>query len=332
MSYQRYGIPTMGFRLFADRRFSPQQIPDLNGKIVVITGGTSGLGLESAIQMAAKNATVHILGSSETRGKQAIETIREKTGKTVVWHQLDLSSIKTARSAGEALAATLPSIDILLLNAGVASARPVPSVDGYEHIFALNHLGHFAFVQPLMNHFTATDVRIVVLTSAGHYNSPAIDYNALTPAADKTTSAEFRGNFNTSMQRYMVSKLANLLFARALQRRVGPNVYVNSVHPGTIATNIVELSKQDFAGYGIFAGIITTIFEFVFVYLGLNVTDGAMTQLYCCTSPDIARKNHKGAYFVPIAVQDTSSKLAEDEEAQEKLWKWSEDAVAKAPR
>ena len=325
MTFEKYGFPQLGTRIFPTRNFSAKQIPDLNDKIAVVTGGTSGIGLESAIQLASHGADVIILGSSAQKGAAGIKTIKEKTGKDVRFLQLNLSSIKASQGAAEKLKKMVKKIDILIANAGVGNGSSL-SEDGYEGIFALNHLGHFAFVVPLMHLFTGEDVRVVIVSSASHYNCKAIDYNVLRdkPASE---SKAFGDLASDSQSRYAVSKLANVYFARALQRRVGDNVFVNTLHPGIIRTSILDSMSSDFVSYGYLAKPISFLVECVFQYIGLPISDGALTQLYCATSPEISQHKYRGEFFAPIAVKDASSKIAQDTDKQEELWSWSEKAI-----
>lgn len=123
--------------------------------------------------------------------------------------------------------------------------------------------------------------------------------------------------------------MANVLFARALQKRVGDNVYVNTLHPGVIRTSIQDAMETRFSSFGIFAKVFWFIFNWIFVNLGMSVGDGALTSLYCCTSPEIVHKRYRGQLFAPIAVPDRSSKVAESETLEEELWQWSEQAIAR---
>lgn len=325
MTFETLGIPILGLKFFLARKFAAKDIPDLTGKTAVITGGTAGIGLESAIELARHGADVFVLGSNETRGRQAVETIHERTGKRVTYVNLNLGSIKASKRTGAEIKKKVKSIDILLLNAGIGVSYDV-TVDGYESVFACNHLGHFAFVQEVKQLLTGSDVRVVVLSSASHYAAKGIDFDYLKKQPSRK-SKKFGDVAAETNSRYEVSKLANVLFARALQRRVGNNVYVNTLHPGVIRTNIQDSMEAGFSSFGFLATTLWFIFNWVFVNLGINVVDGALTSLYCCTSPEIVAKGYRGQYFGPIAVPDKSSKVAEDERLGEELWKWSEQAI-----
>lgn len=335
MNYASTGLRVYGYRFFLNRRFSSDDIPDLSGKQAIVTGGTSGIGLETALQLAQHGADVIILGSSDVRGQEAIRKIKLKTGKSVQWVYLNLNSIKASKHAAEQIKSMVKKIDILVANAGVGNGTFM-SEDGYEGVFACNRkffkiltnvdIGHFAFVVPLIPLLTGPDVRVVVLSSVLHYSPKRIDYNSLKDVPP-TKSQAWGDLFNDGQRRYKRSKFANLMFARGLSRRTGENVYVNAVHPGMIKTSIQDKIGPDMASFGIFAVLVNFFINFLFGTLGISIQDGALTQLYAATSPEIKSKNYRGQYFVPIAVRDRSSRAAESEKLQEELWRWSERAV-----
>lgn len=187
-------------------------------------------------------------------------------------------------------------------------------------------MGHFAFIVPLISLFTGTDVRVVVVSSASHYSADRINYEGL---KDKPNAKSVRWGdlLSSSQRRYQVSKLANVLFARGLQRRVGQNVFVNTLHPGLINTNIADAFEVEFASVGVLATPLYALLRLFFTYCGIGIPDGALTQLYLATSPDIYTGKYRGEFFAPIAVKDKSSAVAEDTDKQEELWAWSEKAV-----
>lgn len=139
MTFKSTGFPQVGTRFFPTRNFAAKDIPDLTGKIAVVTGGTSGIGLETAVQLAQHGADVIILGSSEARGQSAVTLIRARTGRTVRWVYLNLFSVRSAKEAAEAVKGSVDRIDILVANAGIASSTAL-SEDGYEAIFACNRM------------------------------------------------------------------------------------------------------------------------------------------------------------------------------------------------
>lgn len=258
MTFATVGLPALGLRFSVSRNFAASDIPDLTGKTAVVTGGTEGIGLEAVVELAGHGAEVVILGSSETRGQQAIGTIFRRTGKKVDYVPLNLASIKAARHAGKKIAKKCTKIDILLLNAGVGGSAPMTE-EGYDGVFACNHLDHFAFVEELKHLFTGPDVRVVVVSSASHYTAKAIDYQEIKRPPLKE-SKKFGDVFAQLNSRYEVSKLANVLYARGLQKKVGDNVFVNVLHPGVIRTTLQDQLQDAFRSFGIFA----TTFWFLF--------------------------------------------------------------------
>lgn len=141
MSYAKYGKHHYGYKYFVERRFSVNQIPDLSGKTAIVTGGTSGIGLETATQLAARNAEVIILGSSDNRGKTAVDRIQKETGRSVRWVYLNLNSIAASKAAAQAVQGLVKKLDILVANAGIGNGTGM-SDDGFESVFACNRETH----------------------------------------------------------------------------------------------------------------------------------------------------------------------------------------------
>ncbi|KAG0304244.1 hypothetical protein BGZ98_005756 [Dissophora globulifera] len=185
------------------------------------------------------------------------------------------------------------------------------SADGIETQFAVNHMGHFVFTTELLPKIKQSQPsRIVILSSLAHEDPvpSGIDFDTLN---DETKS--------NTMTRYGRSKLANVLFTKALARRVSnEQVYVNAAHPGYVSTELIRHSKA-------LGGVIYDKFmQALTRTVGMTPTKGALTQLYLATSPEIEEQDIRGRYFVPIAKEIDPSPYARDEELQEKLWTFSE--------
>jgi len=308
---------------FSPNHYSYDQIPDLTGKVAIVTGANSGLGYQTMVTLAGHGAHVILACHSQERAKAAIERakkeIKEKYPLAAVpkleFLELDLNDMtKSKKAADEFLERGLP-IHILVNNSGICSPFGL-SADGIEDNFAVNHLGHFVFTLGLLDRIKESQPsRIVILSSLAHEQTvpEGIDFATLN---DPTRT--------TDIVRYGRSKLANALFGLSLARRLAnEQVYVNIAHPGLVST---EMTHKD---NGVYGGIGKVPFDLIIRFLSLSVDQGALTQLYLATSPEIQNKDIRGRYFIPIANEIQPSEYARDEALQEKLWAFSEDLVRK---
>ncbi|GAA5954220.1 hypothetical protein JCM21900_006967 [Sporobolomyces salmonicolor] len=296
-----------------------KEIPDLTGKVAVVTGGNVGLGFVTAQELAAKGCKVYIACRNEERAKAAIEKINAATpGKKadLVYLPFDLTDLKSAKAAAQTLEEQ-GRLDIVVNNAGVM-AWPYKLVNGVEIQF-WNHLGHFALIHHLLPLLVRTSkessVRIVNVSSLGHTFSPQPDFSSMNGA---------NGEFGSTWRRYGQAKLANILFSVGLQERVkGENIRVNSCHPGNVNT---ELTRGPAETYGFVGRIMGKLGA----YITMSPTEGAKTQLFLAASPEVDEKDYRAKYFTPIATETEPSAMAQDKELAEQLWKLSEDWVKRA--
>ncbi|KAF9906122.1 hypothetical protein EC991_000918 [Linnemannia zychae] len=303
-------------------RYSHDQIPDLTGKVAIITGANTGLGYATTVALAAHGAHVFLACRDPVRAVKAVKAIlveiREKFPQSKVippkieFLELDLMDLnKTRRAADEFLRKGLP-LHILVNNAGLQVAAPFElSPDGIESRFAVNHMGHFLFTNTLLTRLKDSQPsRIVNVSSIAHEAFPpsvGIDFETLNQESS-----------TTDLSRYGRSKLANVLFTKALARRLAnERVYVNAVHPGFIPKSLVP---EDDSWNEWFNCLVKRA-------VAIPAEKAALSQLYCATSPEIEKLDVRGRYFVPIANEIKPSILARDEELQEKLWAFSEDLV-----
>ncbi|CAG8453922.1 10932_t:CDS:2 [Diversispora eburnea] len=285
--------------------FTINDIPDLQGKIAIVTGANTGIGFIVAQELARKNAHVFLACRNQTKSEKAIDEIKQATGNDKVEYlPLDLSSLKSVLKATELFLDRKLPLHILSFTL---------TEDGIQDQFGTNHIGHFFFTIKLLPTIEASaPSRIVNLTSMAHKISPkcGIDFeNINNPIA------------YTSLSRYSQSKLANILFSLELNKRLtDKEVYVNSVHPGLVKTELFRNLKDSM---GLMAKPINLI-------VGLFMTpveEGAVTSLYCATSPEIIEKNLRGKYFVPLGKLSKPGKLGTDEKLALKLWEYSEELI-----
>jgi NAD(P)-dependent dehydrogenase (short-subunit alcohol dehydrogenase family) len=214
-------------------RWSDVDIPDLTGRTAVVTGANSGIGLETAAALAARGARVVLACRNEGRARAAMATILGRTPSA----ELELTLIDTAdldsvRTAAAHIAATVPRLDLLINNAGVAFAPRGASPQGVEIQFATNILGHFALTGLLVDRLLAApSARVVSVTSLAHYAGRLRVRDLGTPQRYTRVTA------------YAQSKLAVLLFTAELQRRMaaaGLSVRALAAHPGGARTELLR--------------------------------------------------------------------------------------------
>ncbi|EJD04776.1 NAD-binding protein [Fomitiporia mediterranea MF3/22] len=295
-------------------KFIVDDIPDLSGKIVIVTGGYTGIGLETVRALLKKNATVYIAGRNRAKADSAIADLHKDTGKEAIFLELDLASLKSVKKAAEEFMSKETQLHILFNNGGVMYP-PIEQLtaDGYDLQFGTNVLGHFYFTQLLIPVLLETarassdsHVRVVTTSSLGHmmHASSNILYDTL---RDSPERKEF-DTFNL----YYQSKFGNVLIARELARRYGDQGVVSmSVHPGIIGT---ELGRN-----------LSWIKQKTYGLIVYPPPFGALTQLYAGTSPEARDLN--GAYLIPWARVAECRKDARDPKTAEELWKWCEEQV-----
>jgi NAD(P)-dependent dehydrogenase (short-subunit alcohol dehydrogenase family) len=277
-----------------------QALADLTGKTCIVTGGSTGIGHETALGLARLGARVLVVCRSRARGLASVARIRDETGSELVELMLsDLSAQASVRRLARDILDRYPEIHVLVNNAGVYRARRELSEDGIESTFATNHLGPFLLTNLLLERILASaPARIVNLTSDLHRRS-SLDFD------DLSLERRFSG-----MRAYGQSKLANLLFNLELASRLdGSGVEVNAVHPGTVAT---EIAQTD-------GGLAALLFRLSRPFL-LKPAQGAETPLFLAAADEL--KGVSGRYFIK-GKQVEPSEEARDEALARRLWEVS---------
>jgi len=286
---------------------------DLTGRTVLVTGGNAGLGLETAVALAAMGATVTITSRDEARGAAAVVEIRERTGVEVEVMALDLASAASIRAFAAAFLAVHDTLHVLVNNAGLILSERTETEDGFETTFGVNHLGHVLLTDLLLDRLIeSAPSRIVVVASEAH----KFAYDGL-----RFDDLQCHGRF-VSYRVYGRSKLANIAFVRSLARRLeGTGVTVNAVHPGSVATRFAR------DGDTRFLTAITTAMARPF---SRTPEEGARTQVWAASAPELA--DVTGAYLVNEARADRRlSRAARDDEAAERLWAVSRELLGLDP-
>jgi NAD(P)-dependent dehydrogenase (short-subunit alcohol dehydrogenase family) len=249
-------------------------IPDQTGRTAIVTGANTGIGLETARMLALKGASVVLACRNPEKGKAALERIlAEKPAGSPTLEALDLSDLDSVTAFAKAFSSTHDRLDLLIDNAGVMVPPLGRTKQGFELQFGTNHLGHAALTARLLPTLLHTPGARVVVVSSGVHHSGRIDFDDL----------NWERRSYSAWQAYAQSKLANLLFALELQRRLaasGSDVRVTAAHPGWTATDL-----QRTAG---FARLFNPLFA-------MKPADGALPTLRAATDPDAAA----GSYWGP---------------------------------
>jgi NAD(P)-dependent dehydrogenase (short-subunit alcohol dehydrogenase family) len=287
-------------------------VPDMEGKTVVVTGGNSGIGLQTALALGVMGARVVITARNRERGQAALATISEQiAGKgSVELAVFDLADLSSVRTGASELLERCPRIDVLVNNAGLILQARTETVDGYESTFAINHLGPFLLTTLLLPRLLASaPARVVNVASTAHNQArKGIPFDDL----------QSRGRYS-GMRVYGESKLANILFTNELARRLdGQGVTANSVHPGTVRTGY----GRDGDTRGLLALGIKIAGPFF-----MSPQKGARTSVYLASSPEVAAVS--GEYFVKCK-ERTPRKWARDPDAARRLWDVSEELVTRS--
>lgn len=274
----------------------------MEGNVCVVTGATSGIGLETARGLATLGAHVVMIGRNPSKANDAADDVRRTATGPVDLMLGDFASLQSVRTLAAEVAERYPRIDVLLSNAGVYCVRRRVTGDGFEETFAVNHLAAFLFVNRLLHRVRdAAPSRIVVVASEAHFGVE-LDFD------DLQSERAFK-----SMRVYGRSKLANVMTTYALARRLeGSGVTANCLHPGFVATNLGSGNR-----------IPVKPFMALFRLTGraISVRDGADTPIYLASSPDV--EGVSGKYF-DVRREKMSSPVSYVEDTQERLWDVSE--------
>lgn len=298
--------------------FNLNDVPDLSGKVVLITGANSGLGLETAKMVAGKGARVIMACRNAQKAQDAASLIRDEAPNAALdIRQIDLSDLESVNAFADGVLASESKIDLLINNAGVFASRKSETAQGNELQFGTNHLGHFVMNAKLLPLVEATEGgRIVVLGSMSHNMVKAYD----------TSDVNWNARPYDAMQAYAQSKLANMLYLRELNKRLqaaGSKTKAVMAHPGYSATNITESPD---ASSNAFMGLITKLGGLL---VAQSAKAGALPTVMAATDAAAqggeyyGPKGMGGMRGVPQIVQP--GKIAQDDANAKALWDLSEE-------
>ncbi len=266
-------------------------------QICIITGATSGIGKEAAVEISRKGYTLVLPVRNQEKAKAVKNEIRERTGNDdVVLMDCDLASLESVRSFAKAYLKRFDRLDVLIHNAGIWESKRKESKDGIELTFAVNHLAPFLMTYLLTDLLIASAPARVINVSSEAHRQGKIRFDDL----------EGKRKW-TSFGSYAQSKLANILFTRELSRKMnGAGVTVNSLHPGVVNTHLFDN----------FPPFLASIFRLFMI----TPEKGARTTVHLATSPDL--QNTTSSYFAKSKIKQ-AAKQALDDEAAKKLWEAS---------
>ena len=272
----------------------------MEGKLCVITGATSGIGLVTAERLAAKGARIVLVGRDPARGEAARVRIKARAPRAEVSvHYADLARLDALRTLAAGLNA-LSRIDVLINNAGAMFWRRQVTADGLERTFALNHMAYFVLTALLRDRLVASSPARIVNVASDAHRGARLDFGDLQSA---------RGY--SGMRAYSRSKLCNILFTRELARRLaGSGVTANCLHPGFVNSRFGD-NNPGVVGVG------TRIVKQMFA---ISPERGAETPAYLASSPEVEGKT--GGYYDRCAPKAPSPE-ARDDAAARRLWEES---------
>ncbi|KAA0110801.1 SDR family NAD(P)-dependent oxidoreductase [Mycolicibacterium sp. P1-5] len=295
-------------------KWTEADVPDQSGRIAIVTGSNTGLGFDTARVLAQRGARVVMAVRDTAKGHAAAGQIkRVAPSAEVTVHKLDLGSLTSVREAAAELGSAYPRIDLLINNAGVMYPPKQTTADGFELQFGTNHLGHFALTGLLLNNLLPVDgSRVVVVASVAHDIRAKIAFDDL----------QWERRRYERVASYGQSKLANLMFAYELQRRLAAaqaKTIAVAAHPGVSNTELIRhVPGSSLPGVKLVSGLLLNSPEL-----------GALATLRAATDPTATG----GQYYGPDGFRElrghpklvSSSKQSHDRDIQQRLWTVSEE-------
>lgn len=290
--------------------FNPRDdIPSLEGKVILVTGANIGLGKQAVLEFARHNPRqIWLAARNLDKARAAASEIQQQVpGAPIKILKLDLASFDSVKKAASTFMSESDRLDILMLNAGVMAAAAGLTEEGYETQFGTNHMGHALFARLLhpVLETTAktTSVRVVSLSSVGHrlWRKGGFDFESL------KTPADHMGPY----PRYFRSKLANVLWARHMAKE-HPWLTVVAVHPGAVQTNLGNGTTGSWA--------VTRMALKLISYAFTSVEDGVKNQLWAAVSNDV----QSGEYYEPVGISGQTSVDGLDDGLATEVWEWTQ--------
>jgi NAD(P)-dependent dehydrogenase (short-subunit alcohol dehydrogenase family) len=298
-------------------------VPDLSGRLAVVTGANSGLGFGLTRRLAMANADVVLAIRNRAKGERAIAQIRADMPRAkLAIKELDLCSLKSVATLGQELNAEGRPVDLLINNAGVMTPpKREQTDDGFELQFGANHLGHFALTSHLLPLLRAAPGARIVTVSSLAANQRSVDFG------DANAERGYK-----PMSSYGIAKLAQLMFAVELNHRSAERnwgVLSNAAHPGLSKTNLLSGASYG-AGRPTLGARLARMSWSLIPFMWLDVDEGIKPTLYAAASPDAKG----GAYYGPRGFYETTRggvtfakmpAMARSRDDADRVWRLSEE-------
>jgi NAD(P)-dependent dehydrogenase (short-subunit alcohol dehydrogenase family) len=279
----------------------------MNGKVILVTGATNGIGKVAALELAKMGAMVILVGRNRAKTEAAVNEIKAQSKNQAVDMLLaDLSLMAEVRRLADEFKRKYQRLDVLINNAGAHFSSRQETVDGYEMTFALNHLSYFLLTELLLDLLKASVPSRIVNVASDAHTGGSMDFNDL---QSKNSYGQM------GFKPYSNSKLANVLFTYELARRLaGTGVAANVLHPGFVATGFARNSNR----------LMSLLMGIVHRFGALSPEQGAETIIYLASSPEV--EDVTGRYFEKCKAVPSSSASRNEADAR-RLWEISEQLV-----
>ncbi len=281
---------------------------DLNGKVCLVTGATSGIGEVTAKALAARGAQVILVGRNQLKADKTVQQIQSETGSNSVQYLLaDFADLQQIHDLVSSFKSQYSRLDVLINNAGAYFNSRRQTAYGVEMTFLVNHLAPFLLTNLLLDMIKASPAARIINVSSDAHQYGSMDF------ADLEYKRRYFG-----MKAYARSKLANILFTYELARRLeGSAVTVNALHPGHIATDIWRTNFS----------LIGPLLKWIMGFFAITPEEGAKTSIYLASSPEV--EGLTGQYYVKREVVQ-SSPMSYDQNLARQLWRVSEQLSGQA--
>ncbi|KZT13260.1 NAD-P-binding protein [Laetiporus sulphureus 93-53] len=319
--------------IFYSKGFTPDELPDLTGKVIIVTGGNAGIGYATTQHLARHGAKVYMAARNEERARKAIDRLHAAGlgpgNGEVIWLPLDYANPRLAKNAAEAFLDKEERLDAIVKLLYFRLLVPyAKSYDGRSDLHSVSYLSPAVFVQTLLPLLKRTaqepnsDVRIVFLSSQGHALAPAgVRFRRV-----DDFNMEFKGQLFSENRRYCLSKYMGALYVKELQKHLdeeGSSIIVMFVHPGVVNSEGVQQYAHSSGP------ILAPIYSFIARALFTTPGKGAYSTVFAVAAPIVRAepRKYRGAYIVPPGKLGTPGQAVNNQEVARELWETTEQVL-----